>query len=214
MKKLFFLISVTFFLIFLFLVSFENSFSQTINKAKVLLAENFSKEDKVFVVDSLALFTFVEHKENTLKIQAYFKDKGMPLYKQAETFVKVAEKYDLPIFLLPAISIKESTGGKGHVFRAYNPFGYGQKSFTSYEEAIEYVGYQLVYGTYFKNKNTIVKKLKTYNSVEKKYIPETLAYMKKMENQKIIPIDTTLYIDSFKIEKVRLEQILKVEENL
>ncbi len=197
MKKLnllFFVIVV----LFIFSLTFEKSFSQTVK----LVAENLGvAPKKEYVVDSISLFAFVERKENEAKIEAFFKAKNLPLSTHAAKFAEVADKYDLDPFLLPAISIKESSGGK-KVFKAFNPFGYGKKSFQSYDEAIEYVAYQLTHGKYYKGK-TLEKKLKTYNSVKSDYTRETFLYMKKIGNQKIDSINYLNYIDSFKVEKAR-----------
>ena len=170
-----------------------------------LLAENKIVK-KEYVVDSVALFSFIEKKENEAKIEAYFQKYNMPLHSYSKKFVEVAEKYDLPPFLLPTISIKESSGGK-KVFKPFNPFGYGKKSFKDYDEAIEYVAYQLAHGKYYKGK-TLEKKLKTYNSVIPNYLSETFSFMKKMANQKIDSIDYMYYIDSFKIE---IEKVVEIE---
>lgn len=182
-----------------FLFSFTDlSFSQTVDKAKHLLADNLSAK-KVYIVDSVSLFAFVESKENEKKIEAYFEDRNMPLSAKAEKFIEVAKKYNLDPFLLPSISIKESTGGK-FLFKSFNAFGFGQRSFESFDEAIEYVGDKLTNGKYYKGKS-LKRKLLTYNSEQKKYYLETLKFMDNIKNQKIDKIDPMIYVDSFKIEK-------------
>jgi len=65
-----------------------------------------------------------------------------PLYEYAEVLVDAADKYGLDYRLMPAISIIESGGGK-KLFKPYNPFGWGQYSFSSFEEAIYYVAERL-----------------------------------------------------------------------
>lgn len=215
MKKIsFFIFASTLFLIF-FSSGIEKTFSQTTK----LIAENLTYERKIFIIDSVALFDFIEKKENEMKIEAYLESRNAPLAKYASKFVEVAEKYDLPVFLLPTISIKESSGGK-KLFKSYNAFGYGSKHFSSFEEAIEYVANQLTHGKYYKGK-TLDKKLSTYNSVKNiptrkyprgQYTEETYMYMKKFENQKIDSIDYRLYVDSFKVENVIIEHLIPQKE--
>lgn len=177
-------------------------FSQNVQK---LIADNsFTK--KIFVVDSAALFDFIEDKENEFKIEAYFKKKNMPLFEKAAKFVEVSKKYNLDPFLLPAMSIKESTGGK-KLFKPFNPFGYGTKRFFSFDEAIEYVADKLANGEYYKDK-TLEKKLSTYNCVEDKYVSETLNFMRYIKNQNIQKIDTANHINNFKVEIILKKEIL------
>ncbi|MDQ1282065.1 MAG: hypothetical protein QG630_416 [Patescibacteria group bacterium] len=197
-KKMFFVVFVVIALLFLVIIGF----SQNVQK---LIADNsFTK--KVFVVDSAALFDFIEDKENELKIEAYFKKKNMPLFEKAAKFVEVSKKYNLDPFLLPAMSIKESTGGKS-LFKPFNPFGYGKKRFLSFDEAIEYVADKLANGEYYKDK-TLEKKLSTYNCVEDKYVSETLKFMRYIKKQNIEKIDTANYVDSFKVEIIQKIEIL------
>ncbi|MCB9790573.1 glucosaminidase domain-containing protein [Candidatus Nomurabacteria bacterium] len=79
-------------------------------------------------------------KEQVRKIRAYLAKRGAPLADHAETFVRMAQKYDLPYNLMPAISIIESSGGL-HNYRPYNYAGMGGQVnpyvFTSFDQAIE-----------------------------------------------------------------------------
>jgi len=95
--------------------------------------------------------TFIGKEINTgreEKIQAlrdFFEKQRSPLAENAETFVNVAEKYDIDYRLLPAIACMESSCGKRLIPNSYNPFGwgiYGKNAiyFKSYDEAIEVVG--------------------------------------------------------------------------
>jgi hypothetical protein len=140
--------------------------------------------------------TKVEVSDDDLRLQkadainAYFKERSMPLEGTGMTFVLVAEKYGLDWRLLPAISIRESSGGKhacGH-----NPFGWGSCKdpryvFRSYEQAIEVLGKNLggaSLGTssYYAGKST-KEKLHWYNgTVEPTYPDEVIAIMSKIEN--------------------------------
>ncbi len=120
-------------------------------------------------------------------INSYFKERSMPLNGTGMTFVLVAEKYGLDWRLLPAIGIRESSGGKAAC--GYNPFGWGScklSNFSSYEQAIEALGKNLGGGNpktarYYAG-NTTKEKLHYYNgTVLPSYPDEVLAIMKKIE---------------------------------
>ena len=83
--------------------------------------------------------------EKIESLEKFFEAQKSPLKDEADTFVRVAEKYDLDYRLLPAISCMESSCGKRMLPNSYNPFGwgiYGKNAiyFKSFEEAIETVG--------------------------------------------------------------------------
>lgn len=117
-------------------------------------------------------------------IDSFFKGRNMPLAGTGMTFVLVAEKYGLDWRLLPAIGVRESSGGKQAC--GYNAFGWGScklgHSYNSYEEAIEAIGKNLggankATARYYAGKTT-EEKLYAYNgSVEPPYIGEVLAIM-------------------------------------
>jgi len=100
-----------------------------------------------------------------LKIKNYLKARGAPLAGSAETFVKVAEKYDLPYNLMPAIAVIESNGGKA-VYRPYNYAGMGGQGnamvFNNWDEAIEKHAQILKHGYFDKGANTPEKIEKFY----------------------------------------------------
>ncbi len=121
-------------------------------------------------------------------IDTYFKERSMPLEGTGMTFVLVAEKYGLDWNLLPAIAIRESSGGKAAC--GHNPFGWGScklSNFKSYNDAIEALGKNLggaSAGTarYYAGKTT-AQKLYYYNgTVLPEYPSEVLAIMKKVES--------------------------------
>lgn len=123
-------------------------------------------------------------KEHAEAINKFFKERGMPLHGSGMTFILVAEKYGLDWRLLPAISVRESSGGKAAC--GYNAFGWGScklgHNYNSYEEAIESIGKNLggankATSRYYAGKST-EEKLYYYNgSVEPPYIGEVLAIM-------------------------------------
>ncbi len=122
--------------------------------------------------------------ERAEAINAFFEERNMPLHGTGMTFVLVAEKYGLDWRLLPAIGIRESSGGKAAC--GYNAFGWGScklgHNYSSYEEAIEVIGKNLGGANkntarYYAGKTT-EEKLYHYNgSVEPPYIGEVLAIM-------------------------------------
>lgn len=87
--------------------------------------------------------TAVDGKASLLR--EYLEWQNSPLAPYAQTFIDVAQKYDLPWTLLPSICGKESTFGKQIPYESYNCWGwgiYGDQSlgFGSWEEAIDTVG--------------------------------------------------------------------------
>ena len=120
-------------------------------------------------------------------IDSFFKKRGMPMEGTGKTFVLVAEKYGLDWRLLPAIAVRESSGGKqacGH-----NPFGWGScklHNFVSYEQAIEALGKNLgganpSTSAYYAGKSTM-EKLYYYNgTVLPEYPAEVSEIMKMIE---------------------------------
>jgi len=81
-----------------------------------------------------------------LAIDKYFEDRDMPLAGTGMKMVLEAEKNDIDWRLLPAIAVRESTGGKHACKRAtYNSFGWGscKINFKSNDSAIETVARNL-----------------------------------------------------------------------
>ena len=79
-------------------------------------------------------------------VDAYFKSKNMPLYGMGRKMVEEADLNDLDWRLIPAISARESTGGRDECNKvSFNPFGWGscKIGFKSYEDAIETVARNL-----------------------------------------------------------------------
>lgn len=77
------------------------------------------------------------------RVDAYFEKHNAPLAGYGEVFVRVADACDMDWRLLPAIAMRESTGGKRMQYN--NPFGWGgaRIPFDSIEQAIEIVGKNL-----------------------------------------------------------------------
>ena len=87
-----------------------------------------------------------ERENKAAAIDSYFRVRGMPLRGLGEKFVAEAEKHGLDWRLLPAIAVRESTGGKFACKRVlHNPFGWNscKSGFDSFEHAIEIVAKNL-----------------------------------------------------------------------
>jgi hypothetical protein len=138
------------------------------------------------VIDSVV--ATVQTDERAQNIDNYFAKYNLPLAGYGQTFVEVADKYDLDYRLLPAIAMRESTGGKNPCPNDKdNVFGWHscKTTFESQEAAIEKVGAHLAgeiksTSSYYGNKTTW-KKLRTYNSVIKPYPDQVIAIMYKIE---------------------------------
>lgn len=149
-----------------------------------------------------------ERLEKALKIETYFKNRSMPLAKYSMQFVLVAEKYGLPYDFLPAIAVRESSGGKRDMNN--NPFGWASAKviFSDYNEAIEVVGKNLgganpKTANYYGNKS-IEKKLYYYNgTVIDGYEDEVMAIMDKIDDTKV---DTGINKKNHKTIELALNQ--------
>lgn len=119
------------------------------------------------------------------RIDAYFKNINAPLTGYGQTFVEVADACDMDWRLLPAIAMRESTGGKRMQYN--NPFGWGGAHipFQNLEEAIREVGAH-VCGTRpstekWYNTTSTAKKLHYYNgTVIPTYPDEVMWIMKQL----------------------------------
>lgn len=128
------------------------------------------------------------------KIDQYFKSKGLPLAGYGKKMVEVADKNDIDWRLIPAIAMRESTGGKFACKKVtFNPFGWAscRVGFKSYDHAIESLGQHLG-GNHPKTKNYYDGKdvegiLKTYNppKVVPQYADQVMNIMKSIEATEI-----------------------------
>lgn len=132
--------------------------------------------------------------EKTRKVRAeaidnYFKERDMPLEGTGMKMVLEAEKNNLDWRLLPAIAVRESTGGKFECKRVRNnAFGWGscKINFKSNGEAIEIVAWNLGGNNpnterHYENKTTR-EILRSYNppSIVPNYVPQVLSIMTKI----------------------------------
>jgi hypothetical protein len=144
-------------------------------------------DDQALSVQEMSLQ--MEREENAAKIDAYFAKGNMPLEGYGMKMVIEAEKHDLDYRLIPAIAVRESTGGR-HACKSvsYSAFGWGscKISFKSYDHAIESLAEHLGGNNprtarYYDNK-TVKGILETYNppSVVPTYASEVMGIMDKI----------------------------------
>ncbi|MES2224838.1 MAG: hypothetical protein V4478_02530 [Patescibacteria group bacterium] len=135
-----------------------------------------------------------EREEKAAKIDAYFEKNGMPLAGYGMKMVTEAELHDIDWRLIPAIAIRESTGGL-HQCKSvtYSPFGFGscRINFKSYDHAIEIVATNLggdnpKTARHYEGKSTKAI-LQAYNppSVVPTYANEVMSLMTKIDNTKV-----------------------------
>jgi hypothetical protein len=129
-------------------------------------------------------------------INAYFAEHDMPLVGMGLKMAEEADLNNIDWRLLPAIAVRESTGGKNTCDKVkHNPFGWGscKIGFSSDEEAIETVARNLGGNNpntarHYDNK-TVKQILRAYNppSIVPRYAEQVMAIMKDIGNAEIIP---------------------------
>lgn len=127
-------------------------------------------------------------------IDSYFLERDMPLAGLGLKMVEEAKKNDLDWRLIPAIAVRESTGGKFECKKVENnPFGWGscKIGFKSNEEAIEIIARNLGGNNpntsiYYADKN-IDQILRSYNppSVVPNYVKQVKSIMKTIGEEDI-----------------------------
>jgi len=123
--------------------------------------------------------------ERVLRVNQYFAERNMPLEGFGDKFAEAADRCDIDWRLLPAIAVRESSGGKQAC--GNNPFGWAscRADFESVEKAIEIVGANLCgfnprTEAYYKNKTTY-ERLRSYNGlVNQNYPDEVLGIMDQL----------------------------------
>jgi hypothetical protein len=123
--------------------------------------------------------------EKAAKIDAYYAQYDLPLKGYGMKMVLAAEEHDLDWRLLPALAMRETTGGKFACKK--NPFGFGscKISYASFDESIDAVANHLGGDNpkterYYAGKDT-TGILKAYNSVIPAYTKEIFGIMAKIE---------------------------------
>lgn len=130
--------------------------------------------------------------EEAAKIDAYFSQNGMPLAGYGMEMVTDADAHGVDWRLIPAIAIRESTGGL-HQCKSvtYSPFGFGSChiSFSSYNQAIQNLATNLGgdnpnTAKHYGGKSTDAI-LKVYNSVIPGYASQVESIMTKIGNTQV-----------------------------
>ncbi len=143
---------------------------------------------------TLALNKAIDAEAKLLKakaeaIDAYFRDRDMPLAGTGKIMVEEAEKNGLDWRLIAAISVRESTGGKFACKKVTNSFlGWGscKINFKSKEEAIATVARNLGGNNpktaYHYDEKTTVQILRAYNppSIVPRYAEQVISIMDKI----------------------------------
>ena len=129
-------------------------------------------------------------------IDAYFTEHDMPLAGTGMTMVKEAYLNDLDWRLLPAIAVRESTGGKNACDKVkFNPFGWNscKTGFDSYEDAITTVAENLGGNNpstahHYDNK-TVKEILQAYNppSIIPRYANQVMSIMDALGDADVSP---------------------------
>lgn len=127
-------------------------------------------------------------------IDAYFKDRGMPLFGTGLKMATEAEKNGLDWRLVAAISVRESTGGKFECVRVpNNAFGWGscKIGFKSNDEAIETVARNLGGNNprtaYHYSNKTTMGILRAYNppSIVPLYAEQVVSIMDAISSEEV-----------------------------
>ncbi len=122
--------------------------------AEVLRTRDFVASETSNGIEANGILAFnqvLDQKAEDLKTKAeaidgYFRSYDMPLLGMGMKMVEEAEKNNLDWRLLPAIAVRESTGGKYDCIKVeYNSFGWGscKIDFNSIEESIEIIARNL-----------------------------------------------------------------------
>lgn len=165
-----------------------------------------SQKQNIGILNFFAQNSAVDKDEELRQIKAdaidsYFEMRDMPLGGLGMKMVLEAEKNDIDWRLLPAISVRESTGGKNDCKKVkHNAFGWGscKIGFKSDDEAIETVARNLGGNNpktshYYDNKTTM-QILRIYNppSVVKRYAEQVIKIMDTIGAEEIIIPDNQI----------------------
>ncbi len=137
-------------------------------------------------------------------IDSYFASKELPLAGYGKEFVEAADKYEIDWRLLPALAMRESTGGKfacgGKLSAEWNPWGWNSckgNGFESMEQSIDALA-QHISGNhertaryYKKSQGNVKAILQTYNppSVVATYAQEVMSIMDKISKTEEVRIE-------------------------
>lgn len=167
----------------------QNAFAPKLNiETKSLFALNKADDSEAEVI-----------KAKAEAIDAYFRERDMPLAGMGMKMATEAEKNGLDWRLVAAISVRESTGGRHACKKAsYNAFGWGscKIGFKSNEEAIETVARNLGGNNpktaYHYDEKTTIQILRAYNppSIVPKYAEQVVDIMNTIGVEELFLMST------------------------
>lgn len=180
-----------------------------IETSQNVLVKKVNTESKGFLALNQVIYLKEDQKVNNVvlarqqkadAIDAYFAEHDMPLEGTGMKMVEEAENNDLDWRLLPAVAVRESTGGKYDCKKVENnPFGWGscRIGFKSNDKAIEIVAKNLggnnpKTAKHYDNKST-KEILRAYNppSIVPKYAEQVMSIMKDIGDEDLAIMVTT-----------------------
>ncbi len=181
--------------------SITQAVDNIINTPPIVSSQKLNIENSdLLVVNDATSQKLEDEKIKADAIDSYFKAHDMPLEGMGMKMVLEAEKNDIDWRLLPAIAVRESTGGKFDCKKVENnAFGWGscKIGFKSTEEAIETVARNLGGNNpktemHYDNKTT-KQILRAYNppSVVPKYAQQVMSIMDAIGKADTAPVVTT-----------------------
>lgn len=173
---------------FIIIPMLATSLSMNVFTTSIQQAVSVSKDAApAFSAEELALQQ--KRADTAAKIDAYFAQYNLPLAGHGMTFVMEAEKNDIPLTLLPAIAMAESTGCKFVIPGNNNCFGWGSGriKFMSIDAAIAEISTNLGGNDedtdHYYNNKSVEQILDMYNPprIAPGYKQKVLGIMKKIE---------------------------------
>lgn len=160
-----------------------SSFTTSINSAISAISPNYQTKEEIELQK--------QREERSAKIDAYYAKYDLPLAGYGMRMVLASEKHGLDWRLIPAIAMRETTGGKFACKN--NPFGWGscKIGFADFGEAIDTVTEHLAGNNprtahYYEGKD-VKEILVTYNppSIVPKYADQVMNIMEVIENTQV-----------------------------
>ena len=164
---------------------------------KIVLSQKLNTEaDRLLALNQAAIDEAQILLDQANAIDSYFESHDMPLKGLGAKMVEEAHKNDLDYRLIPAIAVRESTGGKHTCKKAkFNPFGWGscKIGFKSYEDAVTILAKNLGGNNpntarHYGGAKTIKELLQKYNppSIVPAYASEVMTIMDNIGGEDMI----------------------------
>lgn len=96
----------------------------------------YMKTYEAVATPTFSVNTTLTDAQKVVKVHDFLVSRNAPLADYATQIVQDADKYGIDYRLVAAISIMESSGGM-YDFRSYNAWGWGNFSFSSYDQSID-----------------------------------------------------------------------------